>query len=291
MIFSIEHHKNHKRGFEMLEVLKRLCVGVVAMASVTGMAMADQLDDVRSRGTLTVGIKNDYMPFGFLDREGHLKGLEIDLAEAVAKSILGPEGKIEFVPVVASNRIELLKAGRIDLVLATLGESPERARVVDFTDAYYSMAGIVLLASKDTTVKTWDDTKGRKLCGVQGNMFNRILSEKYGAQLALFSGTSELFNAFKDGRCEGIAFDGPILQQKLNDPDWAGKYKIALETFRYIPIVGGVRKGEPAFLEAVNKAIRSAAADDVMINAEKNYSMGTSDYVAKRAADAKASGL
>lgn len=275
----------------MLEGLKTLCAGVAVLASVSGVALADQLDDVRSRGTLTVGIKNDYVPFGFLDKDGNLQGFEIDLAKAVAKSILGSAGKIELVPVVASNRVELLKAGRIDLVLATLGQTPERAKVLDFTEAYYSMAGIVLLAPKDTPIKTWEDTKGRKLCGIQGNLYNRTLSEKYGAEPLLFTGTSEMFNAFKDGRCEGIAFDGPILQQKLSDPEWADKSKIALETFSYIPIAGGVRKGEPAFLEAVNKAIRTAESEGVLVKAEQKYAMGASEYVAKRAADAKLAGF
>lgn len=253
-------------------------------------AHADQLDEVKARGKLIVGIKNDYVPFGFLTKDDELKGFEIDLAKFVAGKIVGSETEIELVPVVASNRIELLNAGRIDLILATLGVNAERTKVIDFTEEYYNMAGIVLLAPKDTTITKWEDVRGQKLCGMQGNLYNRTLTGTYGAETVLLTGTADMFKAFQNGRCDAVAFDGPILQQKLSDPEWGAKYKIALDTFNYIPIAGGVRKNEPRFLEAVNKAILEAEASGLLMNAEKAYNMGTSDYVTKRAADAKAAG-
>ena len=253
-------------------------------------AQADQLDDVKARGKLIVGIKNDYVPFGFLTKEDELKGFEIDLAKYVAGKIVGSETEIELVPVVASNRIELLNAGRIDLILATLGVNKERAKVIDFTEEYYNMAGIVLLTPKESTIAKWEDVRGQKLCGMQGNLYNRTLTGTYGAQTVLLTGTADMFKAFQNGRCSAVAFDGPILQQKLSDPEWGAKYKIALDTFDYIPIAGGVRKNEPRFLEEVNKAILSAESAGLLVKAEETYDMGSSEYVTKRAADAKAAG-
>ena len=250
-------------------------------------AYADQLDRVKQRGKLIVGIRNDYVPFGYLDPKGELTGFEIDLAKFVAKDMFGSETAIEMVPVVASNRVELLNAGRVDVIFATLGYTADREKVIDFTEKYYLMAGMVLLAPKDATYKTWDDIKGHKICGSQGNIYNRALIEKYGADLVLFSGTAEIFNAFQDNRCDAIAYDGPNLHMKVTEDGWKDKDKIALETFDYIPIGGGVRKGEPAFLKAINTAIIHAEAAGVMIGGEKKYNLGISDYVTKRAADAK----
>lgn len=271
--------------------LVKLSLGI-AFSGLTfcASAHADQLDEVKARGKLIVGIKNDYVPFGFLTKDDELKGFEIDLAKFVAGKIVGSETEIELVPVVASNRIELLNAGRIDLILATLGVNAERTKVIDFTEEYYNMAGIVLLAPKDTTITKWEDVRGQKLCGMQGNLYNRTLTGTYGAETVLLTGTADMFKAFQNGRCSAVAFDGPILQQKLSDPEWGAKYKIALDTFNYIPIAGGVRKNEPRFLEEVNKAILAAEASGLLMNAEKTYNMGSSDYVTKRAADAKAAG-
>lgn len=272
------------RGARFLTGTSLLGLG---LATSIGVAHADQLDRVKQRGKLIVGIKNDYVPFGYLDAKGQNVGFEIDLARAVAKNLLGSEAAVEFVPVSASNRIEFLNAGRIDLILATLGVNADRGKVIDFTENYYLMAGIVLLAPKDASYKSWDDIRGKKLCGSQGNLYNRTLSEKMGAELVLFSNSAEIFSAFQGGRCDAIGFDGPILNMKVTEDGWKDKYKIALQTFDYIPIAGGVRKNEPGFLKALDAAIVKAEASGLMVEGEKKYNLGESEYVQKRAADAK----
>lgn len=254
-------------------------------------AHADQLDVVTKRGKLIVGVKNDYQPFGWVGNDGQIRGFEIDLAKYVAKELTGKEDAVELVPVVASNRIELLNAGRIDVIFATLGVNENRAKVIDFTDEYYMMEGLVLVTPNETSVQKWEDLKGRSVCGSQGNLYNRTLTQKYGADMLLYTGTAEIFKSFESGRCEAIAFDGPIMQQKVNDETWKDKYKIALPTLELIPIAGGVRKNESRFLDAINKAIRAAEADNVLVDAEKEYGMGESEYVQERAETArKASG-
>lgn len=246
-----------------------LATFLLGFAWLSNTACADELQMVKARGKLVVGIRNDYIPFGYLDSKGQEIGFEVDLAKFIAKDMFGSEAAIEFVPVVASNRIELLNAGRIDVIFATLGKNPERAKVIDFTDPYYMMAGMVLLAPKNTAIASWQDLKGRKVCGSQGNMYNRALQEKLGADTVLFTGTAQMYKAFEDNRCEAIAYDGPNLTLKVAEPGWKDKDKIALEAYDFVPIVGGVRKNEPAFLAALNASIRKAEAGGVLVNAEK----------------------
>lgn len=274
----------------MHTIFWKLPLTLAATFGLVSAVAADQLDDVKERGVLSIGIKNDYRPFGYLDENGEVIGFEIDLAKFVGEKIVGPEGKVELVPVVASNRIELLNAGRIDLILATLGVNEKRAEIIDFTEEFYNMAGIVLLAPKDTDLSSWDQVAGKILCGIQGNLYNRPLQETYGAELKLFPGTAEMFSAYEDGRCVAVAFDGPLLNLKLAEEGWGDKNKIAVETFDYIPIAGGVRKGEERFLNAVNEAIMSAEAANILVEAEPKYSMGSSAYVNERAEAARKSG-
>jgi polar amino acid transport system substrate-binding protein len=266
----------------------RSLLTALGVCVIAATAQADQLDRVKQRGKLIVGIRNDYVPFGFLDASGKNVGFEVDLAQFVAKDMFGSETAIEFVPVVASNRIEFLNAGRIDVIFATLGVNADRAKVIDFTEHFYLMAGMILVAPKDANYKSWEDIRGKKICGSQGNLYNRMLTEKWGPELVLFAGTAEIYNAFQTGRCDAIAYDGPNLSMKMTEDDWKAKYKIALDTFDYIPIAGGVRKNEPAFLKAVNTAILRAEAAGVMTNGEVKYGLGKSDYVTKRQDEAKA---
>src|SRR4029078_6634020 len=98
--------------------------------AMTSVAKADVLDDVKKRGTLIVGVKADYKPFGFRDPSGGIIGIEPHLAADVAKK-LGV--KLELVPVVSANRMEFLQQGKIDLMMATMSDTqarPQRARCV-----------------------------------------------------------------------------------------------------------------------------------------------------------------
>ena len=110
---------------------KLICVvatGLTLSVIGTTVVRAGVLDDVKKKGVLVVGTKADYRPFGYLDPSGKIVGLEADLAADVAKR-LGV--KLELVPVVASNRIQFLQQGKIDLMIATTSDTPDRRKIVD----------------------------------------------------------------------------------------------------------------------------------------------------------------
>ena len=125
-------------------------LAIVASAIVLSVfavksASADALDDIKKKGTLVVGTKADYRPFGYLDPSGKIIGFEPDLAADVAKR-LGV--KLELVPVVASNRIQFLQQGKIDLMIATMSDTPERRKIVDIVEPDYYASGTNVLVKK-----------------------------------------------------------------------------------------------------------------------------------------------
>ncbi|MEQ1805626.1 MAG: transporter substrate-binding domain-containing protein, partial [Burkholderiaceae bacterium] len=129
----------------MIKKLLRLAATGIAALLVLGTAQADTLADIKQKGVLVVGSKADYRPFGFLDPAGKIVGFEPDLAADIARR-LGV--KLELVPVVASNRIQFLQQGKIDLMIATTSDTVERRKVVDFVDPNYYGSGTNVLAPK-----------------------------------------------------------------------------------------------------------------------------------------------
>lgn len=263
-------------------------VSTMTLGTTLGSAVADQLEKIGERGKIIIGIKNDYKPFGYLSPDGQLQGFEIELAKYIGTKISGSEDRIELVPVVASNRIELLNQGRIDIIVATLGRTEERAKVLDYGRDYYMLGEGSIVAPVGSRLTSWDDLKGSKLCGMLGNSFNRVLTEKYGAELVLFQGTAELFKAFEDNRCDGVGFDEPILQQKVSEPAWLGKYEITIPADSFIPIAIGVKKGETALRDAADQAIEQAAAEGILTAAAERFNMGKSQFLEEMQAKAKA---
>jgi polar amino acid transport system substrate-binding protein len=204
----------------------------LAAATVWGTSMAqaqDTLAQVKQKGTLTVGIKNDYKPWGFLDPSGKIVGLEIDLANSIAQKI--GVSKVELVPVTAANRMEFLNQGRIDLVIATMGDTEARRKVVGMVEPNYYAGATNILSPKSANLKNWSDLKGRKVCAVQGAYYNRRVTEMYSPELVVYPAVPDALNALQGGNCIAFLFDDTLIVSTLSggDPKWAN-YEMPLNS-------------------------------------------------------------
>ncbi|SDG53642.1 transporter substrate-binding domain-containing protein [Alloyangia pacifica] len=266
-------------------------IGFALLAStglLTASAVcADTLDTIKERDKLVVGVKTDYAPYGYLNDDGEIVGFEIELAKYVAKELLGSEEKIELVPVVASNRIDFLASGRLDVIFATLGISAARDEVIDFTTQYVSAAGPSILAPEASKLTEWEQYEGRPVCGIQGSYFNKKMTEEFGMNLIAFKSQTEAYRALKDNRCVGMVFDDMTLRLKTLEPEWTD-YKIAAQPYEFAPMGGGVREGDTVLKEAIDKAIHKAEGEGKLIEWEAEFNMPASEYIAERAKTAGA---
>ena len=205
----------------MLDTVTRtVLVGALMVGVVSASARAeDTLDKIKQRGTIVVGVKNDYKPWGFVDPSGSIVGMEIDLARDIATR-LGV--KLEMIPVTGANRMEFLSQGRIDLIVATMGDTPERRKVVGMIEPNYYAGATNVLAPKSAQLKQWADLKGRKICAVQGAYYNRRVTQLYGPDLVVFPAVPEALNALQGGNCVGFLFDDTLIVSTLSagDPRW-----------------------------------------------------------------------
>ena len=134
-----------------------LGAGPVALgaALVPGLAAAQSLATIKSRGKLLIGIQGDNPPWGFVNTSGAADGFDAEIGKAFAK-FLGVEA--EFVPLAVVNRIPALTTGRVDILFATMAMLPERAKAVQFSKPYVANI-ITLVAAKTANVKTNADMK------------------------------------------------------------------------------------------------------------------------------------
>ena len=118
----------------MHKLLLTAAATAVAVALAAAPAAAQTLEKIKQRGVIVVGSKADYKPFGFRDPSGAIVGLEPDMAKLVAEK-LGV--KLEIEPVVSSNRMQFLQQGKIDLMIATMNDKPDRRQVVGIIEPLY----------------------------------------------------------------------------------------------------------------------------------------------------------
>ena len=198
-----------------------LCAGAVCSAN------ADTLDNVKQKGKLVVGVKADYPPWGMRDSNGNIVGMEIDMANDVARR-LGV--KLTLVPVLSSNRMQMLQQGQIDLMIATLSVSDERRKAVGVIEPLYYASGVAMLVNRSSGIKSPADLKGKPVCALQGASYNREVSEKYvGGDLVAFKGVPENEQALLDRRCAAWVYDDAILiYKKNNEPEKWKDYDVIM---------------------------------------------------------------
>ena len=246
-----------------------------ALAVAAGAASADVLDTIKSRGTLIVGTKADYKPFGFRDPSGKIVGIEPDLAADLAKR-LGV--KLELVPVVSANRLEFLQQGKIDVVLATLSDTPERRKVVTGVEPDYYSDFVNVMTAKKAAIKSWDDLKGKPVCATSGAWYNKDVARKYGAEIVAFDGSEKPLFALRQGNCVGYLYDQTFLQGRLLDDEWKANYEKPLPGIMEAPWMIGVANGNPELTKFLHEATLEWFRDGTVVAQEKKWGIEPTEY-------------
>lgn len=265
-------------------MLKRMLgAGLVAIAglAVSGSAFAQStLDKIKERGVLVVGTKADYKPFGFRDPGGGIVGFEPDLAKEVADK-LGV--KLQLEPVVSSNRMQFLEQGKIDLMIATMNDKPDRRKVVGILEPHHYASGVNVLANKKAALKNWEQLKGQKLCAIQGAWYNKPVAEQYGAEIVAFKGQTEAETALQQGNCVGWLYDDTAFAERLADPRWSAGFEMPLETILEEPwgIAVRLEERDGPWGQFVSKQIEDWHRSGRLIELEKKWNIPASAFLKK----------
>jgi polar amino acid transport system substrate-binding protein len=206
-------------GGKMLRLVQIFVAAALLLFSLqANHATADTLDNIKAKGELVVGSKEDYPPYGSAAADGQIVGIEPDLAADLAKR-LGV--KLRIVPVTSSNRIAMLQEGKIDLILATMSITEEREKVVGFAAPPYYAAGISGLADAKLNLQSEADLKGKSVCAIKGNFFNKDLQSLYVQKdLMLFGEVKDALQALTQGQCAVFVFDDTLMRSiKKQDPE------------------------------------------------------------------------
>lgn len=214
------------------------------------------LDEILKRGTLKVGV-GIFVPWSFKDKDGNLRGFEIDVATQLAND-MGVD--VEFIPTQWSGIIPSLLTGKFDVIISGMGVTPERGLKVNFSQPY-DYSGMSLCANKELA-GDWDSLED----------FNRedvVLSVRIGgtpveaakkympkAELRMFDDENQAYQEVVNGKAHACVSSQP-------GPEfWVAKHPDVLylplggETFTKEPIGFAVRKGDFDTLNYFNNWIQ-----------------------------------
>ncbi|MDQ0614163.1 glutamine transport system permease protein [Microbacterium sp. W4I4] len=249
--------------------------GAVGVANAaTKPAAAD--DGVKGQ-TFTIATDTTWAPFEF-QRDGELRGIDIDLIKAVAKDqgfdveidVLGFDGALAAVT-----------AGQADAVMAGMSITKERQKTFDFSNPYFDSGIQMAIASSDTSISGYEDLKGKSVSaktGTEGFAFAEKLGKEFGFTVTGFQDASDAYNDVTAGNSAAVFDDYPILAygiatgnvalKTVTDQEKASSYGMA------------VKKGDnEALRKAFNTALKNLIEDGT-------YQGILDDYLGDNAPDA-----
>ncbi|APH04480.1 transporter substrate-binding domain-containing protein [Bacillus weihaiensis] len=198
---------------KMTLLLISLCM--VAFLAACGTAEKEEASTTGSTNSeqkvLKMATSADYPPFEYIDtaKGSDIIGFDIDLVNALAEKT-GYTVKVQDMDF--NSLIPALQAKQIDLVLAGMTPTPERAENVDFTSIYYT-ANHMIVSLKDNEVKSVEDLDGKTI-GVQLGSIQEEKAAELAKEVELKvenrNKISELVQEMKAGRIDAAIIEDTV---------------------------------------------------------------------------------
>jgi polar amino acid transport system substrate-binding protein len=215
--------------------------------------------------TYKVGATATGVPFTFLDvKSNSIQGMMVDSAHAVAKAA-GFE--VEITQTTFAALIPSLTAKKIDLISAAMLRTPEREKVVQYSDPVFEYGEGLIVRDDDTQAYTsMDDFKGEVVGAQVGTVFLDELNRRgFFKEVRGYDSLADLTRDLALGRIKAGFGDHPILAYQKAQ----GTLKKVRLVDSYKPQVIGqvcliMRKGDPQMLAQVNQGIARIKADGTL---------------------------
>ncbi|MCX7653823.1 MAG: basic amino acid ABC transporter substrate-binding protein [Fervidobacterium sp.] len=187
---------------------KKKLLWIVALILTTGLVstvFCQTLTQIKQRGKLLVGTEPTFPPFEFVDEKNQVVGFDIDIANELAKR-LGV--KLEIVSLPFDSLIPALLQGKIDLIIAGMTITEERAKVVDFSKPYFE-ANQAIVVRKDGKFepKKFEELVGKKVAVQLGTTGDLVVSDINGINVVRFQKFTDAFLELQNGRVDAVVLD------------------------------------------------------------------------------------
>ncbi len=229
------------------------------------------LSKIRARGEVAIGVRTDFHPFGMLDARGRPRGLEIDLARALADHL---QVRLRLVPVTPDDRLAHLQAGVVDILIAAVSDTPARRLEATAVEPHYYGSGVNVLLRPERNETDWHQLRGHTLCAVEGAPFNAWLAQRHHVSLRAEPSVAEALRLLEQDRCAGLLYTEGAMQHLRRLPDWR-HHRMPLDSALVVPWAIHLARSEQgsALEHEVGNALARWHRDGVLIALEKKWGL------------------
>ena len=238
---------------------------VAALVSTTSQAqtLTGTLKKVKDSGTLTIGYRENALPFSFTGSDGKPTGYSVDLckeiAVAVQQDLKLPNLSVQWVPVTPEGRVDAVVNGTVDIECGSTTASLSRQEKVDFTLMTF-VDGATLLTVEGTGVRTVADLAGKRIGVVTGTTTERVLADflrlqSLAATVVPVKDHDEGLAGLQTSKIEAYASDRTILVGLILQARGTARYALTPDDLSYEPYGFMVRRDDSAFRLVANRVL------------------------------------
>lgn len=243
-----------------MTTISRRKFGILTGATVLGLmgaavvpASAQTLDSIKQAGRIRVGMLVDVPPFGLMSTTGQPEGFDADVGALLAE-YLGVE--LELVPVTGPNRIPYLLTGQVDVLIAALGITEERAAQIQFSEPYSGL-GAVLLAPVDMAAASFEDLADKSIGLPRGGSQDPVVTNNAlpSTRVQRFDDDAGAVQALLSGQVDTLAVATVLVPQI--EQMAPGRYDVKFLLYSQVQGIG-MRPGEADLKAEVDAFVAQA---------------------------------
>lgn len=223
------------------------------------------LKKIADTHTMTIGIRQDLLPFSYYDNNQKVVGYSADLCKHVIAAVQSKLGlktlDVRQMAVTSATRIPLLSNGTIDMECGATTNNAERAKQIAFSYTHFVTSN-TFVSKKKNNYANLDDLKGQTVVSVAGTSNIKELQElngKRGLNIKVIpvKDHAEAFLMVQTDRAAAFVMDDVILAGFVSNAKAPSDYVISHESLSVQPYGFMVRRGDPAFKKVVDDALAS----------------------------------
>jgi ABC-type amino acid transport substrate-binding protein len=233
--------------------------------TATGHAqtLTGTLKKVADSGTLTIGYRENALPFSYTGSDGKPAGYSIDLCQEIAVAVQQelklPNMAVRWVPVTPENRVDAVANGTVDIECGSTTASLSRQEKVDFTLMTF-VDGASLLIAEGSGLKTVADLGGKRIGVVPGTTTEKAVADflrgqSLTATVVPVKDHDEGLAALQTSKIEAYASDRIILVGLVLQARGTSRYALISDDLSYEPYGFMVRRDDSAFRFLANRVL------------------------------------
>lgn len=270
---------------------------MIACGSSATVAYADTLETILKSHKVTIGIHNR-QPWGFRAEDGNATGFHPDLIRAAFQR-LGVK-QVDFVITEFGALIPGMGAGRFDMVASGIAITPERCKVVIFSEPDLAVGdSLIVKKGNPLNIHSYDDIKANadiRLTGGRGtlNSKNALDAGVPTSQLTYLGDAQAMLSAILADRVDAATLSAPSVVGLLQDPKlqgveraqpFTGLVKDGIASMMYTAIA--FRADDESLRDAYNKELSALKADGTVDKLRAKYGFTDDDKVSDEVTTAK----